>query len=229
MAQPQKYERRKDFAENASDQVDLQSINEELDRVAEVVNAVIANVSELQKDDGSLANGIVNYDNLSAEAKKQLAPIPGKDGTPGKDGAPGKDGKDGDVGPSFQADARGNVAERSSYDSRPKGFCFLAIDTGELFFKLSDDVSDWSQAYSFAKGEKGDKGDPGQRGEQGVPGVGIKGDPGDPGPQGEPGKDGIVTSVSTAFTTISIVGKRTVKARPVLKDGVLSIELDVEA
>lgn len=125
MAQPQKYERRKDFAENASDQVDLQSINEELDRVAESVNAVIANVGELQKDDGSLANGIVNYDNLSAEAKKQLAPIPGKDGTPGK--------------------------------------------------------------------------------------------------------DGIVTSVSTAFTTISIVGKRTIKARPVLKDGVLSIELDVEA
>ena len=110
MAQPQKYERRKDFAENASDQVDLQNINEELDRVAESVNAVIANVGELQKDDGSLANGIVNYDNLSAEAKKQLAPIPGKDGTPGKDGAPGKDGKDGDVGPSFQADTRGNLS-----------------------------------------------------------------------------------------------------------------------
>ena len=93
MAQPQKYERRKDFAENASDQVDLQSINEELDRVAESVNAVIANVGELQKDDGSLANGIVNYDNLSAEAKKQLAPIPGKDGTPGKSPWKGRKGR----------------------------------------------------------------------------------------------------------------------------------------
>lgn len=229
MAQPQKYKRQKDFAENNSDQVDLPSINSELDRVSESVNGVVDNLGLIQRDDGSLANGIVGYDNLTEEAKKELAPIPGKDGAPGKDGEPGKDGRDGDVGPSFQADVRGNLAERSSYDSKPKGFCFLAIDTGELYFKLSDAVSDWSKAYAFGKGEKGERGDPGERGEQGVPGVGIKGDPGEPGPQGAPGKDGIVTSASTAYASVSIVGKRTIKARPVLKDGVLSIELTAEA
>ena len=65
----------------------------------------------------------------------------------------------GDRGDPFTVDSVGLLVDRSLYDTRVKGFSFLALDTGEIYFKLSDTVGDWSLAAPFGKGEKGDKGD----------------------------------------------------------------------
>ena len=42
------------------------------------------------------------------------------------------------------ADARDTFANRNLYDLQPKGFSFLAIDTGFMYFKLSNTSGDWS-------------------------------------------------------------------------------------
>jgi len=67
-------------------------------------------------------------------------------------------GPKGDRGEAFKVDVVGLLSDRSIYDDRLKGFSFLAIDQGELFFKASDDVGDWSDAIPFGKGDKGDPG-----------------------------------------------------------------------
>lgn len=67
-------------------------------------------------------------------------------------------GVKGDRGEAFQVNAVGNFSERVLYDTRTKGFSFLAIDQGAIYFKLSGTSGDWSVAAPFGKGDKGDTG-----------------------------------------------------------------------
>ena len=88
-------------------------------------------------------------------------------------------GVKGDTGESFTPDVRGVLSEKADYDAESKGFAFLAIDEGAMYFKLSDTAGDWSESIPF-RGEKGDTGAPG-----------IKGEKGDKGDKGDNGVDGI--------------------------------------
>lgn len=63
----------------------------------------------------------------------------------------------GDPGANFTPDARGLAAERSSFDSREKGFAFLDVESGNMYFKLSDEEGAWSQIVPF-RGERGPRG-----------------------------------------------------------------------
>lgn len=71
-------------------------------------------------------------------------------------------GDKGDRGEPFQVNAMGDIANISLYDNRPKGFSFLALDEGNIYFKESNEEGDWSVGVSFGKGDKGDKGDVGR-------------------------------------------------------------------
>lgn len=67
-------------------------------------------------------------------------------------------GLTGDRGEAFQVNSVGLLADKSLYDAQLKGFSFLAIDTAEIYFKLSDTSGDWSIAAPFGKGDTGDTG-----------------------------------------------------------------------
>lgn len=84
-------------------------------------------------------------------------------------------GVKGDPGTNFDPEIRGLASEKTEYDAEAKGFAFLAIDEGNMYFKLSDTSGDWSEPVPF-RGEKGEKGDTGPQGPRGA--------------QGESGKDG---------------------------------------
>lgn len=227
MAQPTQYKRTTDFTTRNPDQVDLGAINKEFDAVSTSVNQIIAALGLIQMDDGRLAVGVVNYDALDADAQDRLKPIPGKDGRNGVDGKDGKDGAKGERGASFDADYRGLISERPLFDSYSKGFSFLAMDEGKLYFKLSDNKGDWSTGYTYGKG---DKGDPGINGVDGVAGApGLPGQNGSDGVDGKDGIDGAVTQVDTTQQTTSIIGKRYVKVKLALVDGKLSLVLDTAA
>lgn len=60
----------------------------------------------------------------------------------------------GEVGPAFALDARGDLADRTLYDSAIPPFAFLAEDTGNVYFKESAVPGDWSGPVSFV-GDKG--------------------------------------------------------------------------
>lgn len=227
MAQPTQYKRTTDFTTRNPDQVDLGAINKEFDAVSNSVNQIIKALGLIQMDDGRLAVGVVSYDSLDVDAQDRLKPIPGKDGRNGVDGKDGKDGAKGERGASFDADYRGLISERPSFDSYSKGFSFLAMDEGKLYFKLSDNNGDWSTGYTYGKG---DKGDPGINGVDGVAGApGLPGQDGSDGVDGKDGIDGAVTQVDTTQQTTSIIGKRYVKVKLALVDGKLSLVLDTAA
>lgn len=222
------YNRTKNFTENNPDRTDHASLNAELDNAAESINALRANLGLLQKDDGSLQNAVVHLANLTADAIASLR-VPGAQGVPGiqgERGIQGVPGVKGDTGASFDADVRDLFANRSLYNLQPKGFSFLAMDTGNLYFKLSNTGGDWSPAFTYGKG---DTGATGERGIQGVPGIqglqGIKGDTGATGAAGADGLDGVVTSIDASIKTASLVGRTSVNARLVNTGGVLSIVL----
>lgn len=59
-------------------------------------------------------------------------------------------GVQGDPGYNFNPDYRGLTEEKSLYDDYPKGTSFLDIETGFIYFKLSDDSGDWSEGFSFS-------------------------------------------------------------------------------
>lgn len=71
-------------------------------------------------------------------------------------------GDKGDKGDAFMVNAVGSYIDRSLYDDRGKGFSFLAIDSAAVYFKLSNNMGDWSVGAPFGKGDKGDEGEPGK-------------------------------------------------------------------
>jgi hypothetical protein len=68
----------------------------------------------------------------------------GVQGDPGLDGADGGTGPQGDPGLSFDPDAVGLAADRSTYDSEAALFAFLATDTNQVSWKNSATSGDWS-------------------------------------------------------------------------------------
>lgn len=76
MAQPPPYVRAHNFSDfSASNPNDQQSgvwLDDELNAVKQTTDALNANIALLQKDDGTLFNGIVTYDSLSAATKALL-------------------------------------------------------------------------------------------------------------------------------------------------------------
>lgn len=108
-------------------------------------------------------------------------------GDKGDKGDTGPQGPKGDRGYSYNVDATGPLSEKSLYDAEPKGFSFLATDTGNIYIKESATSGDWSDALPF-KGPKGDTGETGATGPQGP--QGETGATGPQGPQGETGATG---------------------------------------
>lgn len=192
------YARSKNFQADGGDRTDHGAINAELDKVAQAINSLAGLIGLILKDDNTLEAGIVLPDALSVAVKNLMT---------GTDVITVQ-GPKGDVGASFRADYRGLASERVTFDAERKGFCFLAIDTGMLYFKLSATSGDWSTGYTFAKGDKGDTGLPGAPGSPGAPGV-----------------SGAVTAVDTNTVGQSLVGRTSISARLVLQGGLLSIVL----
>jgi len=58
----------------------------------------------------------------------------------------------GDAGNPYPVDAQGLLADRGTYDAEGTGFSYLAIDTGDIYFKLSNTSGHWSTGYPFGKG-----------------------------------------------------------------------------
>lgn len=222
------YNRTKNFLENNSASTDHGSLNAELDKVAITINTLRDNAALIQKDDGTLANAIVELSNLTEGAIAALA-IPGPagvQGPAGPQGTQGIQGVKGDTGSSFDADVLDLAANKSLYNLQPKGFSFLAMDTGFLYFKLSATSGDWSTGVQYGKGDTGTQGPAGAQGIQGIQGLqGIQGVAGAKGDAGDDGLNGAVTSIDNATKTASLVGRSSVSARLVLTAGVLSIVL----
>lgn len=192
------YARSKNFQSDAGDRTDHNAINAELDKVAQAIDALSNKIDLILKDDNTLEAGLVLPDAISQQVLNLMT---------------GTDvltiqGPKGDIGASFRADYRGLASERVTFDAERKGFCFLAIDTGMLYFKLSATSGDWSTGYTFAKGDKGNPGAPGVKGDTGSDGV-----------------SGAVTTVDTATQTQTLVGRTSVSARLVLSGGLLSVVL----
>ena len=222
------YNRTKNFLENNPDRTDHGALNAELDKVSISIDGLRENAELLQKDDGTLQNAIVALANLTPAARAALSvPGPvGPQGAVGPAGPQGIQGVKGDVGSSFDADAKDVFANRSLYNLQPKGFSFLAIDTGNLYFKLSATSADWSPGFVYGRGETGATGATGATGPQGP--QGLQGIPGAVGPVGAPGLDGLpglVTSLDTSTKTASLVGRSSISARLVVSAGELTIVL----
>lgn len=222
------YNRTKNFLENNPDRTDHGALNAELDKVALSIDGLRDNAALIQKDDGSLANNVVALVNIKPEAIAALqVPGPvGPAGGVGPVGPQGVQGVKGDVGSSFDADVKDLFANRSLYNIQPKGFSFLAIDTGNLYFKLSATSGDWSPGFVYGRGETGAAGAVGATGPVGPQGLqGIQGPVGPVGAPGLDGLNGIVTSLDTSTKTASLVGRSSVSARLVLTGGQLTIVL----
>lgn len=229
MPQAPAYNRTKNFLENNPDRTDHAAINAELDKLALSVNQLRSNAALLQNDDGTLKNAIVTLASLAAEVVTGLTGPQGPTGPTGPagpQGPQGVQGPKGDTGASFNADARDLYANRSLYNLQPKGFAFLAIDTGFLYFKLSNASGDWSSGVEYGKGETGATGPAGPTGPQGPQGLqGIQGIQGIQGPAGDDGTDGVVTSIDTSLKTASLIGRTSVNAQLQLVAGQLRIVL----
>jgi len=229
MPQAPAYNRSKNFLENNPDRTDHGALNSELDNAAASINALRTNAALLQNDDGTLKNAIVTLASLAAEVVTGLTgpegPI-GPTGPAGPTGPQGVQGVKGDTGASFDADARDVFANRGLYDLQPKGFSFLAVDTGFMYFKLTNTSGDWSTGKEFGKGETGATGPAGPTGPTGPQGLqGIQGIQGLTGPAGADGADGVVTSIDTALKTASLIGRTSVNAQLQLVGGELRIVL----
>lgn len=227
MPQAPSYNRTKNFSENNPDRTDHAALNSELDKVATSINALRTNAALLQNDDGTLKNAIVTLANLDPDLIPDLIGPVGPIGPEGPAGPAGEGlpGVKGDTGASFNADIRDLYANRGLYDLQPKGFSMLAMDTGMLYFKLSNAAGDWSTGAEFGKGDTGDVGPQGPQGIQGIQGIqGLQGDSG-AGTPGADGADGLVASVDTSTKTASLIGRSSVNARLVMVGSELTIQL----
>ena len=82
----------------------------------------------------------------------------GETGPRGPQGPKGDKGERGDDGLNYDPDYRGPEAERWLYDDYIKGTSYFAVDTGMLYFKLSNSSGDWTAGIEFGRGPKGDPG-----------------------------------------------------------------------
>jgi hypothetical protein len=124
----------------------------------------------------------------------------GPTGPTGATGPQGLTGPEGPTGLSFDPDAVGLTADRSAYDAEPMGYAFLDVEVGQIYWKLSNTLADWSTGVDFGRGPAGAVGATGPTGPQGPTGAtgavgpqgeqGVTGPAGATGPQGPAGADG---------------------------------------
>ena len=93
-----------------------------------------------------------------AKGDKGEQGAPGPQGPAGTPGAKGDKGDKGEQGQSLEIDRIGPLANRLYYDAEATNFMYLAMDTAQIFLKLSDVSGDWSDPIEFIKGVKGEKG-----------------------------------------------------------------------
>lgn len=198
MPQASEYNREKNFLNENPDRTDHSALNAEFDQVSTSVNELRDNAALIQNDDGSLRTGVVTVDSLSQEVLNLMT---------GTDIVT-VEGPQGETGPSFDANYRGIFAERIDFDNSSKGFAFLSMDTGLLYFKLSDASGDWSSGYQFGKGDTGDAGPTGDNGINGIN-----------------GSDGLITSVEAVTQSVSLIGKTTLNITASVTAGKLSINV----
>ena len=198
MSQAPAYNRSKNFADNSPDRTDHVAINTELDAAAQSINALRINAALIQADDGSLKAAIVTIASLSAEVLSLMYGLK----------VMTIQGPQGPVGASFSADYRGLASEKTAFDGKPKGFSFLSMDAGLMYFKLSDASGAWSTGYPFAKGETGATGAAGAAGSNGLNGA-----------------SGVVTSVDSAVKTVGLTGKTALNISASLVGGQLRLNV----
>lgn len=235
MSQPQKYARSKNFQENSGDATDHGALNTEFDNIAATTDQIRSNLALIQADNGTLRPGLITEEQISSGLKALLKGDKGETGAQGPQGLQGETGPQGpkgdkgDTGASFLADAKGATDDKPLYDTRTKGFSFLDMTAGKLYWKLSNTPGDWSSGVEFGKGETGAQGPQGPQGKIGPQGergpIGVTGDKGE---KGDAGSDGVVTEVDSSQKSVNIVGRRRVMASLVLTNGKLSIKLDAE-
>ena len=75
MAQPQKFERQHDFTLDEPSNVDVASLNTELDNVALTTNQIRENLALMQEDDGTLRRGIVSKNALGSDVLAEMEGI----------------------------------------------------------------------------------------------------------------------------------------------------------
>jgi microcystin-dependent protein len=118
----------------------------------------------------------------------------GNTGPTGPQGIQGTQGIQGPTGNSYSPSATGLTSERATYNAQAKGFSFLDIQTGLIYFKLSATSGDWSPGFGFQRGPQGIQGIQGVQGAQGIQGVqgptGLQGPIGSQGLQGPAGPTG---------------------------------------
>jgi len=123
-------------------------------------------------------------------AKGDTGPA-GPQGLQGPTGATGPTGSQGPSGADYQPDAVGLFSGRSSYNTQPSAFSYLATDQALIYFKLSATSGDWSNGIAFGIGPQGPQGSTGAVGPQGPTGPqGVTGATGAVGPQGLTGATG---------------------------------------
>lgn len=88
-------------------------------------------------------------------------------GATGDKGEPGQDGADGSDGSNYSPDIKGLASQLHLYDNEKEGKSFLAMDTGMIYFKLSDTYGDWSEGHEFGRGPEGPEGPQGPEGPAG--------------------------------------------------------------
>ena len=212
MSQAPEYSRTKSFLDDASDRTDHASLNAELDRIATSIKGLRDNAALLQADDGALKSKVVTVASLTQEVIDLMT------GT----SVLTIKGDPGDVGSSFNADYQGTELERPTFAARPKGFSFLAMDSGKLYFKLSDTSGHWSTGYTYGKGETGDSAyktwlSLGNACTEAQFIATLKGT------KGDNGTSGLVTAVDDTVKTVTLTGRSSLSFRLSMVGGQLQI------
>lgn len=99
----------------------------------------------------------------------------GPTGSQGPIGPQGPQGPEGPVGKSFDPDASGLTADRDAYNAETANFSFLDVETGTVYFKLSNDIGAWSAGVPFGRGPQGLQGPQGIQGPAGPIGLNHRG------------------------------------------------------
>lgn len=99
----------------------------------------------------------------------------GPTGGQGPIGVQGPQGPEGPIGKSFDPDASGLTADRNAYDAEPANFSFLDVETGTVYFKLSNEIGTWSTGVPFGRGPTGLQGPQGIQGPAGPIGMNHRG------------------------------------------------------
>ena len=183
-------------ASNPAKPLPAGSVDNDLALIAASTTQLVEAIKSVRRSDGALQNNIVTADALAPDL----------------------------VLPLYTPDAKGLSAEKTAYDGSAKGFSFLDITLGKVYWKLSNTSGDWSTGRDFATGAAGAAGPQGPQGLQG--------------PAGAPGEvttADMTTAIATAVApkadlasvTASLATKVDTSSMPTRLEGLQSITATV--